>query len=143
LKEDCCDKCNFLIRGRYLLEGLHGAEILLIKYRESSSFPFALREFQFCPHCGKTVEQHRANKDNKNFCDPFAASTNPELGQYVCKLESMKEEQFLFDLLSHDETVAEGSLDYPSPASIKHCPYCGEILLDDSYRKAIAFRGFI
>ena len=142
MKKDCCNKCKLLIEGRYLAQGISGPEILLMRYSESSSFPFALREFHFCPHCGKGVEEHRANKD-RSFCDSFTASADPKHGQYVCKLEGGKEKQFLFNLISHDDTVTQGSLDYSSPASIEHCPYCGESLLDNSYRKAIVFKEFL
>lgn len=128
MKTDCCDNCKLLINGRYLLEGISGPEIRLVRYSESSSFPFALRQFHFCPHCGKSIEEHRAHMNDKNFCDSFIATADPTHGQYVCKIEEGKKKQFLFNLISHDEIVQQGSLDYPSPAFIRYCPYCGESL---------------
>jgi sarcosine oxidase delta subunit len=135
LKRQCCNKCELLWDGRYLAEGVNGPEILLMRYRQSSSFPLELRQLDYCPHCGREVEEHRSNKDNKNYCPSFAACSSSEHGQYVCKLESGKERQFLFNLLTHDEKTPQGSIDYPSPAYIEYCPYCGEPLRDKEFTK--------
>jgi hypothetical protein len=135
LKQQCCHKCGLLRQGRYLVEGVNGPEILLMRYRQSSSFPLELREFDYCPNCGREVEEHRSNKDNNNYCPSFAASASPDHGQYVCKLESGKQKQFLFNLLTHGDIVPQGSLDYPSPAHIGYCPYCGESLCDNELTK--------
>lgn len=114
-----------------------------MRYSESSPLPFELRELHFCPHCGKRVEEHSRNKDNRSFCYPFNASADSNHGHYVCKLEEGKEKKFLFNLISHDYTAIQGSLDFPSPTSIKHCPYCGESLLDNRYGNAILFKEFV
>ena len=53
-----------------------------------------------------------------------------------------KEKQFLFNLISHDDTVTQGSLDYSSPHLLNIVHTAEKDLLDNSYRKAM-FKEFL
>jgi predicted RNA-binding Zn-ribbon protein involved in translation (DUF1610 family) len=140
---DCCIKGKLLIRGKYLTASQNGKVILLVRYAESNSFPFELREVHYCPFCGRKIVEHSPDTGHKNFCLPFTASAHPDHGFFVCKLQVGKKRKFLFNLVSDNEHVQENSLDYPSPSYIEYCPYCGKKMVRNKNSKISISNEFV
>jgi hypothetical protein len=121
----CCRKSELLTENKYLIPKNDNTKLMIItKYQESNPFPPSLREFFFCPYCGRSVKEHSDNA-NKDFCLPFFAGANPEHGQFVCELRIGEMRKSLFTLVA-DSEKRDSYAFYPVEASIGFCPYCGK-----------------
>jgi hypothetical protein len=138
----CCNLCESALVNKYFSVESENIIMYLKRFSEASFFPKNMRDFNYCPFCGKDINQHSppAGYD----CLPFKSESTYDAGTFVYRLENYKSNNtdiLSFNLMSRDEYngLTTGVLDMPRQTVINYCPYCGERLIVKNGEIKISF----
>ena len=114
IRDYCCENLRDLKNADYI----DGERVYLQRFDINTNLPLRLRQYQYCVTCGEANYVHPVD----NVPDCLTLRNGINLNQF-----RRERNGFTFNLNTRNEYAQfiQGDRNFPAPAALIFCPYCG------------------